>query len=232
MPSPGSLKRIEHEQEALSGENLDEKIAELQQRLEGIEQEKATREQKRATILSQIRETREQIVATEQKSAEQRRKINEYQGRLSSLEALQQAALGKEDRPVNQWLEKQGLSGRKRFAQQMEVESGWERAVETVLGDTLEAVCVDNIDALSRILGELDKSNGNRDLPVFMAHGSFDPVLPMQWGRASADRLIEAGFRVEWHDYPMAHAVCAEEINDIRTWLLSVFDELRPASKT
>ena len=153
------LKRIEHEQEALSGENLDEKIAELQQRLEGIEQERAAREQKLGTILTQIRETREQIVTTEQKSAEQRRKINEYQGRLSSLEALQQAALGKEDRPVNQWLEKQGLGGRKRFAQQLEVESGWERAVETVLGDTLEAVCVDSIDALSRTLGELDKSN-------------------------------------------------------------------------
>jgi phospholipase/carboxylesterase len=71
--------------------------------------------------------------------------------------------------------------------------------------------------------GELDDSVGNRDLPVFMAHGSFDPMLPMQWGRASADRLIEAGFKVEWRDYPMAHAVCPQEINDIRAWLLSVF---------
>ncbi len=70
---------------------------------------------------------------------------------------------------------------------------------------------------------ELDDSVGNRDVPVFMAHGSFDPMLPMQWGRASADKLIEAGFGLEWHDYPMAHAVCAEEIDDIRAWLLSVF---------
>jgi phospholipase/carboxylesterase len=71
--------------------------------------------------------------------------------------------------------------------------------------------------------GELEKSVGNRDLPVFMAHGSFDPMLPMQWGRASADKLVEAGFSLEWHDYPMAHAVCPEEINDIRTWLMSIF---------
>ena len=153
------MRRIEHEQEALSGENLDEKIAELQQQLSVIEQDKAAHEQKLGTVFSQIRETREQIVKTEQKSTEQRRKIHEYQGRLSSLEALQQAALGKEDRPVNQWLERQGLSGKKRFAQQLEVESGWESAVETVLGDTLEAVCVDEIDNLSRTLGELDKSN-------------------------------------------------------------------------
>ena len=153
------MKRIEHEQEALSGENLDEKIAELEQQLSEIEQQKAEHEQKLESVLGQIRETREQIVMTEQESAGQRRKIHEHQGRLSSLEALQQAALGKEDRPVNQWLERQGLGGKKRFAEQLEVESGWEQAVETVLGDTLEAVCVDDIDSLSRTLDELDKSN-------------------------------------------------------------------------
>ena len=69
---------------------------------------------------------------------------------------------------------------------------------------------------------EMAASGGNRDLPVFMAHGSFDPMLPMQWGKASAEQLVALGFSVEWHDYPMAHAVCGEEINDIRGWLLKV----------
>jgi phospholipase/carboxylesterase len=64
----------------------------------------------------------------------------------------------------------------------------------------------------------------NTDLPIFMAHGSFDPVLPMQLGQASYEQLSNAGFDVEWHEYPMAHAVCAEEIRDIRTWLLSVYE--------
>jgi phospholipase/carboxylesterase len=64
---------------------------------------------------------------------------------------------------------------------------------------------------------------GDLSLPIFMAHGSFDPVLSMELGRASADLLIDTGFKVQWHDYPMAHAVCAEEINDIRDWLLSVY---------
>ena len=63
----------------------------------------------------------------------------------------------------------------------------------------------------------------NRDLPIFMAHGSFDPMLPMHLGRTSADGLIEAEFNVTWHDYPMAHAVCAEEIADVRAWLVAVF---------
>ncbi len=66
---------------------------------------------------------------------------------------------------------------------------------------------------------------GNQDLPIFMAHGSFDPMLPMHLGQSSADLLNNAGFDVEWHDYPMAHAVCAEEIADIRAWLLKVFGD-------
>lgn len=63
----------------------------------------------------------------------------------------------------------------------------------------------------------------SRDLPIFMAHGSFDPMLPMQLGQQSCKTLEDAGYKVEWHDYPMAHAVCPEEIADIRRWLLSVF---------
>jgi phospholipase/carboxylesterase len=56
-----------------------------------------------------------------------------------------------------------------------------------------------------------------------MAHGKFDPVLPMELGRESADLLIASGFDVEWHEYPMAHAVCEAEIDDIRRWLKTIY---------
>jgi phospholipase/carboxylesterase len=62
-----------------------------------------------------------------------------------------------------------------------------------------------------------------RELPIFMAHGSFDPMLPMALGQHSRDTLAAAGFDVEWHDYPMAHAVCGEEVSDIRDWLLAIY---------
>lgn len=62
----------------------------------------------------------------------------------------------------------------------------------------------------------------NKDAPVFMAHGRFDPVLPYEMGSESAAKLRDASYRVEWHEYPMAHSVCAEEIAAIRAWLLSV----------
>jgi len=62
-----------------------------------------------------------------------------------------------------------------------------------------------------------------KDLPIFMAHGSFDPVLQMDWGRSSADKLTENGYTVDWHEYPMAHAVCPQEIADISLWLSNIF---------
>lgn len=62
----------------------------------------------------------------------------------------------------------------------------------------------------------------SRDLPIFMAHGSYDPVLPVELGKVSKEALEHAGFTVEWHEYPMAHAVCPEEIVALRQWLQTV----------
>jgi phospholipase/carboxylesterase len=61
-----------------------------------------------------------------------------------------------------------------------------------------------------------------RDLPIFMAHGRYDPVLPLELGRISREALEHAGFTVEWHEYPMAHAVCPDEIATLRQWLQKV----------
>lgn len=59
--------------------------------------------------------------------------------------------------------------------------------------------------------------------PVFMAHGSQDPVVPFQAGQQSAALLRELGFDVDWHAYPMPHSVCAEEIRDLGDWLARRF---------
>jgi len=96
-------------------------------------------------------------------------------------------------------------------------------AINAVLHSKLRLAGLMALSTYIPLPGELYASAGNRELPVFMAHGSFDPMIQMQWGRASADNLAKAGFNVEWHDYPMAHAVCPDEIDDIRAWLLSVF---------
>jgi phospholipase/carboxylesterase len=62
-----------------------------------------------------------------------------------------------------------------------------------------------------------------RDLKIFMAHGFHDPVLPIGLGESTRDLLQEHGFKVEWRDYQMAHAVCADEIEHIRAWLGTIY---------
>jgi phospholipase/carboxylesterase len=62
----------------------------------------------------------------------------------------------------------------------------------------------------------------NAAVSIFMAHGRLDPIVPFAFGEASRDALRSHGYDVDWHEYPMPHTLCAEEIGDIRTWLLRV----------
>jgi phospholipase/carboxylesterase len=66
---------------------------------------------------------------------------------------------------------------------------------------------------------EREKSAANADLPILLAHGSADPMVPLAYAQWSRDRLIEAGYAPDWRTYAMAHAVCGEEIRDIALWL-------------
>ena len=64
-----------------------------------------------------------------------------------------------------------------------------------------------------------EASQANRQTPILMAHGSQDPVVPVQLGQASRDHLLDAGYDVAWHEYPMQHQVCMPEIATIGRWL-------------
>ena len=68
----------------------------------------------------------------------------------------------------------------------------------------------------------------NRDLPVFMAHGEEDPVIPHDFGRISGDILQAMGYPLRWRSYPMEHAVCMEEIRDLEDWLVEVLGDAGP----
>jgi phospholipase/carboxylesterase len=63
----------------------------------------------------------------------------------------------------------------------------------------------------------------NAAVSIFMAHGTVDPVVALGLGEQSKDALLAQGLPVEWHTYRMPHSVSAEEIADIREWLLEVF---------
>jgi phospholipase/carboxylesterase len=80
------------------------------------------------------------------------------------------------------------------------------------------------IIALSTYLPMAEKTDAeanaaNREVPIFMAHGMLDPTISHALGQMSRDYLKQRGYAVDWHDYPMAHQVCAEEVADLRIWL-------------
>jgi phospholipase/carboxylesterase len=96
-------------------------------------------------------------------------------------------------------------------------------AIHTALQTQQEIAGLMALSTYMALPDDAQSAVARKDLPIFMAHGSFDPVLRMDWGRASADKLIEVGYTVDWHEYPMAHAVCPQEIAAISRWLSEIY---------
>lgn len=69
---------------------------------------------------------------------------------------------------------------------------------------------------------QTERHAANVDTPIFMAHGQDDDVVLMSRGVQSRDHLLALGHKVQWHDYPMDHTLCLDEIRDLQAWLLRV----------
>ena len=121
--------------------------------------------------LGDVQGLRSQQMALENELEAARTDRERSRAEVMSIEALQRAALGQADSRADDWLRSTGLAGRPRVAESLQVQPGWERAVETVLGDYLEAVCVDGFDDLSEALGRL----GNSHLSLFETAGMGAP---------------------------------------------------------
>lgn len=67
-----------------------------------------------------------------------------------------------------------------------------------------------------------ERHSANATTPIFLAHGTHDPVVTLERAEASRAKLVDLGYSVQWHTYPMPHSVCAQEINDISSFLQSV----------
>ncbi len=148
-------RKIDEAQADASPEELQaayEKLAEQEQR-----KRQARDEFDRALgdTAEKIRKLREQDDKLTRLVDERRGSLQNIQGKYASLEALQKAALGEGDDGIKDWLSGAGLDNNKRVAQALEVEDGWDKAVETVLGDYLQAVCVADITPVTETIGKL-----------------------------------------------------------------------------
>ncbi|WP_237068311.1 chromosome segregation protein SMC [Microbulbifer guangxiensis] len=129
-------------------EQLSEQLAELE--LQALERRESVAEKNEQ--LSELR-TRDRELGGELDQL--RLQLQTSRGRQASLEALQQAALG-QGKAVENWLQQQALADKPRLADQISARAGWEKAVETVLGSQLQAICVDQLDSLSDSLASLE----------------------------------------------------------------------------
>jgi len=154
------VRRLQRFDEELAG--LDE--GPLQQEIADFERQQQEQQARAEVVQEQLDQTMQQI--GEQRDAnrqlaqrldEVRAQLQGDKGRRASLEALQQAALGKQGDALSEWLEQSHLSRAARLAEQLEVESRWQRAVEIVLGFHLQAVCVENLDDLKEALAGLQQ---------------------------------------------------------------------------
>jgi phospholipase/carboxylesterase len=66
-------------------------------------------------------------------------------------------------------------------------------------------------------------SPANRDIPIFIGHGTQDQIVPAALGKSAYDAIKQASYPAEWHTYPMAHSVCPDEIRDISQWMQKIW---------
>jgi chromosome segregation protein len=153
------IEKLDQERLALTVSDTDEDAEILQQNVAEVEVEASSAQERHEQIIPQISECRERITLASDDLDACRSELQRMRGRMASLEALQQAALGQGDKTTGKWLEDQGLAGAPRLAEQLKVAEGWQQAVETVLGDQLQALCVESLEGVGSILDSLKEGS-------------------------------------------------------------------------
>lgn len=153
------LEKLQHERDALSDNALAAEIADLDDSIQAIATE---REGLHAQLEQQhqiIREQRQFLKACQAELDGYRGELHGNTGQITSLELLQQHAMGKANKNLQTWLAAQGIDKNQRLAEYLDVQAGWENAVETVLGNALEAVCVADIAPFTNGLDNLSEDS-------------------------------------------------------------------------
>jgi chromosome segregation protein len=152
------IRRLESED---SESSVDEHSSDIPLLVGAIEEIQLDLDSKRETnqeLAESVDQHRNRIAELEQSLSESRSQLQKARGRHASLEALQQAAMS-QGKNLDNWLEVQSLNRNPRLLSSLTVEPKWQKAVELVLGDALQAVCVDNIQAVAEQLDSLEQGN-------------------------------------------------------------------------
>ena len=196
------LSRLQAEQQTLNETLAQENIDQLRLSAEAINKRSADLEQQLETLETKIQDDR---IAVDSGSAALDVEKNELHGlnaRLESLRELQATAEGKHDDQLANWLNNKNLSAKPRLSGNIQVEAGWEKAVERVLGNALAAICVDKLDP---VIGDLESLKAS-SLAVLENTSATHSV--------SEDSLLKK-IQSEFNLFPLAGKVkFAEDLTD------------------
>lgn len=166
------IHRLNEERNHLNPLQLEEEIRFLTEEHANYHAELIRLQEKTQNLIAQRDQNKNSETQTYTQLEQLRNQLQNLIGRRSSLQALQQAALGKNDQTISQWLQQQQIQDQTRLAETLDVQSGWETAVETVLGNYLEAVWVDDIEKFTLAASSL--KNGYLGLIKKSAHTTVE----------------------------------------------------------
>lgn len=155
----GRKDKLQEEHSQLASSQLREDIATLDNHIELIEDQRDELHNTLEQLHQEIGERRQQVKHHHDQLHSHRSEQHSVRGKITSLELLQQHAMGKDNKHLSAWLEQNQLTDSQRLAEIINVQSGWHNAVETVLGSYLEAICIDNADAVISALAQLSEDS-------------------------------------------------------------------------
>ena len=150
--------RLKEESAALGGTEDQEEMTLLSEKLTELELTAETVELRIEECVEAVEQQRDQVQNLTAELENNRDELSMVRGRHASLEALHQASLH-QDTGTIEWLEQYQLNEHTRLMDKLQVDTGWERSVETVLGDSLQAVCLDSLDPVADALGALEQGS-------------------------------------------------------------------------
>lgn len=209
------LKAVGDDKTRLSEQAVAEEIGPLEAMIETQEEQVGRIQSEFDGLASQLQSQRVQNEQLSRTLNEQRSEMQHLAGRRASLDALQQAALGQAGDDTA-WVSEQGLESALRVGESLEVDAGWEEAVEAVLGDALQGILVSNLRELSPAVARLTQGS-------ITLLGMSDTHAPVVQGEARVSLAAKIQSSAELSAW-LSHVFVAEDLEDA----LSLAENLAP----
>ena len=186
------IKRLDDEKQSLGNEAIDDELPLLEETIATLEETIAQGQAQLDTHDENIESLRDKINADEQQLNLSRGQLQTSQARLASLEALQQGATAGSEK-VEAWLGENNLDQRPRLLSQMSVDAKWQAAVEIVLDNALNAVCVDDLASVTELVDSLEQGSIvllDKQISQYAATSDLTPLLNYVSGEADVNSLL------------------------------------------